>query len=87
MAGLLWQRGKVGGYRDYLSAADITYVDDYLRDTLGRLLRLLQAAALTPSIAISPMRRWSHRTKQRLNLSFTISMETGPDGKRTLPAP
>lgn len=28
------RRGKVGGYRDYLSAADIAYVDDYLRETL-----------------------------------------------------
>ena len=28
------RRGKVGGYRDYLSAADIAYVDDYLSETL-----------------------------------------------------
>jgi hypothetical protein len=28
------RRGKVGGFRDYLSGADIAYVDDYLRDTL-----------------------------------------------------
>jgi hypothetical protein len=37
--GFKTRKGKVGGYRDYLSPADVAWIDSYLRDNLAPLYR------------------------------------------------
>lgn len=42
------RRGAVGGYRDYLSDADVAFIDDYLEDELDDYFRFYLAPRATP---------------------------------------